>query len=100
MPRSGSTLLEQMLANHSQFSTLGENSSISNQVVAFIEQQTHTPYPECLNLLTSDLIAKARNIYIETLKTAQPIRPYIINKLPSNYQSIGLFIYYFQTLSL
>lgn len=90
MPRSGSTLLEQMLANHSQFSTLGENSSISNQVVAFIEQQTHTPYPECLNLLTSDLIAKARNIYIETLKTAQPISPYIINKLPSNYQSIGL----------
>ena len=90
MPRSGSTLLEQMMANHSQFATLGENTSIGNQVVGFIEQQTHTSYPECLSLLTNDLIAKARNIYIDELKKAQPIRPFIINKLPSNYQSLGL----------
>lgn len=90
MPRSGSTLLEQMMASHSQFATLGENTSIANQVVAFIEQQTQTPYPQCLSALSNDLIAKARNIYIEELKKAQPIRPFIINKLPSNYQSIGL----------
>ena len=90
MPRSGSTLLEQMMACHSQFATLGENTSIANQVVAFIEQQTQTPYPQCLSALSNDLIAKARNIYIEELKKAQPIRPFIINKLPSNYQSIGL----------
>jgi hypothetical protein len=90
MPRSGSTLLEQMMASHSQFATLGENTSIANQVVAFIEQQTQTPYPQCLSALSNDLIAKARNIYIEELKKAQPVRPFIINKLPSNYQSIGL----------
>jgi hypothetical protein len=58
-------------------------------VVAFIEQQTQTPYPQCLSALSNDLIAKARNIYIEELKKAQPIRPFIINKLPSNYQSIA-----------
>ncbi|MEI8641020.1 sulfotransferase [Pseudoalteromonas sp. Hal099] len=79
-----------MMASHSQFATLGENTSIANQVVAFIEQQTQTPYPQCLSALSKDLIAKARNIYIEELKKAQPIRPFIINKLPSNYQSIGL----------
>ena len=90
MPRSGSTLLEQMLSNHSQCSSLGENASISNSVVAFLEQQTKTPYPQCLTNLTPSLINQARNIYIDTLKAAKPLRPIIINKLPSNYQSLGL----------
>lgn len=90
MPRSGSTLLEQMLAGHSQCSTLGENASISNQVVAFLEQKTGLAYPQCLNKLTEPLINKARNIYLDTLKTATGDCPIVINKLPSNYQSLGL----------
>jgi len=90
MPRSGSTLLEQMLISHSQCSSLGENTSISNNVVAFLEQKTKTSYPQCLANLTPSLINQARNIYIDTLKTATPLRPIIINKLPSNYQSLGL----------
>ena len=90
MPRSGSTLLEQMLISHSQCSSLGENTSISNNVVAFLEQKTKTSYPQCLANLTPGLINQARNIYIDTLKTATPLRPIIINKLPSNYQSLGL----------
>ncbi len=90
MPRSGSTLLEQMLISHSECSSLGENTSISNNVVAFLEQKTKTSYPQCLANLTPGLINQARNIYIDTLKTATPLRPIIINKLPSNYQSLGL----------
>ncbi|MBB1326392.1 sulfotransferase [Pseudoalteromonas sp. SR45-1] len=90
MPRSGSTLVEQILASHSQFSSLGESTSISNNAVAFIEQKTGVTYPQCLAHLTPDLIKKARELYITTLKTASPIRPFIINKLPSNYQSLGL----------
>ena len=90
MPRSGSTLLEQMLANHSQFSSIGESTSISNNVAAFLEQKTGFAYPQCLNHLTHELVVQAREIYITTLKTATSIKPFIINKLPSNYQSIGL----------
>ncbi|WP_457934671.1 sulfotransferase [Pseudoalteromonas sp. SCSIO 43210] len=90
MPRSGSTLVEQMLASHSQFSSLGESTSISNNAVAFIEQKTGVTYPQCLAHLTPDLIKKAREMYITTLKTASPISPFIINKLPSNYLSLGL----------
>jgi tetratricopeptide (TPR) repeat protein len=90
MPRSGGALLEQMLANHSQYSSLGEDTSVSSSVVAMLEQKTGLPYPQCLNQLSPNLITKAREIYITSLKTANPIRPYIINKLPSNYQTIGL----------
>jgi tetratricopeptide (TPR) repeat protein len=89
MPRSGSTLLEQMLANHSQYSSIGESSSVGN-VVAFLEQKTAVSYPQCLKHLTPELISKARDIYINALKTVTPIKPFIINKLPSNYQSLGL----------
>lgn len=90
MPRSGSTLLEQMLAGHSQWATLGENASISDQVVAFLENKTGLRYPQCLTKLTTPLINQARNIYLETLNTAKGNCPFVINKLPSNYQSLGL----------
>lgn len=90
MPRTGSTLLEQMLANHSQFSSIGESTSISNHMVAFLEQKTGFAYPQCVNHLTPELVVQARDIYITNLKTATPIKPFVINKLPSNYQSIGL----------
>lgn len=90
MPRSGSTLIEQLLLNHGDFASLGEDNSISNKVVAFIEQQTQLPYPACLAKLTQPLINKARDIYIHQLKSAATVRPYMLNKLPANYQTIGL----------
>lgn len=90
MPRSGSTLLEQILLNHEDFASLGEDNSISSKVVAFIEQQTQTPYPACLAKLTQSLIKKARDIYIQQLTKPTTIRPYMINKLPANYQTLGL----------
>lgn len=90
MPRSGSTLVEQMLISHDSFSSLGEDASISNEVVAYIEQQTQTPYPACLAKLDQGLINHARNIYIERIKQAPQVRPFMINKLPANYQSLGL----------
>ncbi|MBB1333439.1 sulfotransferase [Pseudoalteromonas sp. SR44-5] len=90
MPRSGSTLLEQMLASHSEFASLGEDRCISSQIVAFIEQQTKLPYPECISALTPQLIEQARALYTARLKQAKPIRAFMINKLPANYQSLGL----------
>lgn len=89
MPRSGSTLLEQMLAGHSQWATLGENASISDQVVAFLEHKTRISYPQCLTKLTPPLINQARAIYLDTLK-AKGNSAFVINKLPSNYQNLGL----------
>jgi tetratricopeptide (TPR) repeat protein len=90
MPRSGSTLLEQMLANHSQCASIGESVSISRDVAAFLEQKTGGRYPQCLNHLTAALIKQARDIYLARLNSVSPHRPLVINKLPSNYQSMGL----------
>jgi len=90
MPRSGSTLIEQILLGHDDFASLGEDNSISNKVLAFIEHHTQTPYPACLNKLTPPLIKKARELYITQLKSAAIVRPYMLNKLPANYQTLGL----------
>jgi len=90
MPRSGSTLIEQILLGHDDFASLGEDNSISNKVVAFIEHQTKTTYPGCLKMLTPALIKKARELYLNQLKSAATVRPYMINKLPANYQTLGL----------
>lgn len=90
MPRSGSTLLEQLIASHSGCATIGEDSTISREVVPFIEHKTKLPYPECLTALTPALITQAREIYTQKLKQAKSIRTFMVNKLPSNYQSMGL----------
>ncbi|WP_404344121.1 tetratricopeptide repeat-containing sulfotransferase family protein [Pseudoalteromonas mariniglutinosa] len=90
MPRSGSTLVEQLLLSHKDFASLGEDASISNHVVAYLEQQTALAYPECLRKLTSSLLKQARELYIQSLKNAATVRPFMINKLPANYQSLGL----------
>ncbi|MFY8327449.1 sulfotransferase [Pseudoalteromonas sp. ZZD1] len=90
MPRSGSTLLEQILASHSNCATIGEDNTISRDIVPFIEHKTKLPYPECLTALTPQLITQAREIYTHRLKQAKPVRPFMVNKLPANYQSMGL----------
>ena len=90
MPRSGSTLLEQILASHSECASIGEDITISRDVVPFIEHKTQLSYPACVMALTPTIIEQARDIYTQRLKQAKPIRQFMINKLPANYQSMGL----------
>ncbi|TMO20541.1 sulfotransferase, partial [Pseudoalteromonas sp. S4741] len=91
-PRSGSTLLEQMLAGHSQWATLGEDTSITNKLVAFLVLKKGLRYPQCLTKLTTPLFNQARAMYLHNLSSSGSNCAFVINKLPRNYQNLG-FIY-------
>lgn len=90
LPRSGSTLLAQMLSSHSEIESAGEVNYISNDVVNRIQQMTGKQYPYKVNELSEQQLKELREIYLEKLKTHYPKSRFIIDKLPANFQSIGL----------
>ena len=90
LPRSGSTLLEQMLCKHPLIDSVGEQSYISDQIVPFISAKTQQAYPECTELMTREMLIEARKLYWRAVAVRQVNAQYVINKLPANFQSIGL----------
>jgi len=90
MPRSGSTLLAQILSSHSEIESAGEVNYISNDVVNRLQQMTGKSYPYDVNKLNEQQLIELSQIYLERLKQHYPKARYIIDKLPANFQSIGL----------
>ena len=66
MPRSGTTLTEQIIAAHSSCSGIGEQ----REPIAFarmIARETETDFPECSARASSDLLEKYGTLYLEML---------------------------------
>lgn len=84
MFRSGSTLAEQILAGHSRVTAGGE----LGLVPALAERLR--PYPQSLAAGGPELIARARGLYLEALKTARPGAALVTDKRPDNFLHIGL----------
>jgi hypothetical protein len=93
LPRSGSTLLEQILASHSQVEGTQELSHIQRVV---IDLQGHNPdpddskYPEALKNLTRDDFERLGEAYLADTRAYRTDRPYFIDKMPNNFRHIGL----------
>lgn len=92
LPRTGSTLLEQMLIQHQSIDSLGENTAISDKVVRFLESRVEAPFPACMQRLSTSVLDHGREIYTNEIRNARIDAPYVINKLPSNFQSIGVIL--------
>jgi tetratricopeptide (TPR) repeat protein len=89
-PRSGSTLLESMLAGHSRLETAGEQHYLAEDVAAALHQQTGAHFPEGLASLSPQQLRALGEVYLQGLQQHAPAARMIIDKLPANYQSIGL----------
>jgi tetratricopeptide (TPR) repeat protein len=94
LPRTGSTLLEQSLCRHSSVSSLGEQPIIASQVVNFLSHNLNEAYPLFMSKLDSDkgieLRKQAAKLYENAVLKRQLNSPFVIDKLPANFQSIGL----------
>lgn len=94
LPRTGSTLLEQTLCRHADVSSLGEQAIIANQVARLIAHQTQQPYPLFMKELGTErgqeFCQQAATLYENAVKKRQLNTPFVIDKLPANFQSIGL----------
>jgi hypothetical protein len=90
LPRTGSTLLEQMLVQHSKIGSMGESTVISDKIVPYLQMRNEAPFPQCLQTLTTSMLDHCRNLYVDEIKKHRVGEEVVINKLPANFQNIGL----------
>jgi len=95
LPRSGSTLLEQILSSHSQV----EGTMELPDVVALVRELTsvdgdraqRSRYPGVLAALDADRLRDLGERYLERTRVQRKTdAPYFIDKLPNNWQHVGL----------
>jgi tetratricopeptide (TPR) repeat protein len=91
LPRSGSTLLEQILASHSQVEGTMELPNILNMVAQFDDQAaTRDGYPETVGRAPISQFAVLGDRYLEETAPLRSGRAHFTDKLPNNFSHIGL----------
>jgi tetratricopeptide (TPR) repeat protein len=86
LPRSGSTLVEQILSSHPAIEATMELSNI-----AAITDRFDGPYPEVLRELDPDVLLALGEEYLEDTSAFRTLgRPLFIDKMPENFRHIGL----------
>jgi tetratricopeptide (TPR) repeat protein len=93
LPRSGSTLIEQILASHSQVEGTHELADIQRSVheLQGREHDFDNPrYPAVLADLSEADFAALGQRYIADTRVFRSGRPFFIDKMPNNFRHIGL----------
>ncbi len=93
LPRSGSTLLEQILASHSRVDGTMELADISRIVQDLLgrDMDSETPrYPGILAEMPEKEFLKLGERYLEDTRVYRGDRPFFIDKMPNNFRHIGL----------
>ena len=88
MPRSGSTLTEQVLASHSQVDGGGEVADLPAVLMEEC-QRMNMSFPHFVRELTPADWARLGRRYLERTKKWRGTRPRFTDKMPSNWQYIG-----------
>ncbi|XOV77636.1 MAG: sulfotransferase [Aestuariibacter sp.] len=86
LPRSGSTLLEQILASHSMI----DGTMELHNILGFAARLTQSGYPENLSKLPEKTRKAMGQAYIEQTRVYRQDAPFFIDKMPNNFLHIGL----------
>ncbi len=90
LPRSGSTLIEQILASHSAVEGLMELPEIP-LLAATLGSADERPYPQSVAYAAGGELAALGEMYLErTGIYRKSARPLFIDKMPNNFHHIGL----------
>jgi tetratricopeptide (TPR) repeat protein len=93
MPRAGSTLLEQILASHSQVEGTQE---LANVPRAVLDLQGYDPdldnprYPGCLVDMSAEQLHALGDKYLADTRIYRTDKPRFIDKMPNNFRHVGL----------
>jgi hypothetical protein len=93
MPRSGSTLLEQILASHSQVEGTMELPDINALVRSLLDAQAdeeNSRYPAVLEGFRLERFAELGASYLERTRIQRKTSaPFFIDKMPNNFMHVG-----------
>jgi len=95
MPRSGTTLCEQILASHSQVHALGEQLDIQTMARELPKRLavagiSASAYPECVADLTREVTEPLLERYLDRLHRLAPNATRVTDKHPTNFRHLGL----------
>jgi tetratricopeptide (TPR) repeat protein len=91
LPRSGSTLIEQILASHSQVEGTMELPDLARAIKEINRaRKDGADYPEALQALSMDDFSGLGSQYLKSTMRYRSDTPYFIDKMPNNFPSIGL----------
>ena len=94
MPRAGSTLIEQILASHSQIEGTSELPDIPHIVQSLVArdwQNKAAAYPAVVADLTAEEVRTLGERYVKNSASKRKTgRPFFIDKLPNNWRYLGL----------
>lgn len=85
MPRSGSSLIEQILGSHSDIHPGGELHSLQNIIKSKIKN-----FPKDIDKLSDKELKMIGHQYLENIKKLNPDAKRIVDKMPDNYHYAGL----------
>jgi len=99
MPRSGTTLIEQILAGHSDIAGAGELGLIPGVVQGLNRWERHVgsgrSFPDCADDLSPYISSGIANNLLKELQEYDPKAKHVIDKLPHNFENIGLIKFLF-----
>ncbi|MBT8101146.1 MAG: sulfotransferase, partial [Gammaproteobacteria bacterium] len=92
LPRSGSTLLEQILASHSRVEGTMELATLPNLVrrITIEGGRRKLNYPSSITAFEPGELTAWGQSYIDDTAMYRGDKPYFIDKLPTNFDKIGL----------
>jgi len=93
LPRSGSTLIEQVLASHPQVEGTQELPDIQRIVLGMqgLQSDVDEPrYPRVLGELAPEDFRKLGERYMTDTRAYRGHKPFFIDKMPNNFRHIGL----------
>jgi tetratricopeptide (TPR) repeat protein len=91
MPRSGTSLVEQILASHPQIFGAGELNDI-NQYANEIQTRLGSvmPYPRCLGEVTQAVLDSLAKQYLDRLQAMSSTAARVVDKMPHNFLHLGM----------
>ncbi|TEW51726.1 tetratricopeptide repeat-containing sulfotransferase family protein [Psychromonas algicola] len=103
MPRSGTTLVEQILAGHSDIFGAGELGVIPSRIQGLNRWERHVgsgrQYPDCVDDLSLQVREGIANGILDELKELaeddKPNARHVVDKLPHNFENVGFIKFFF-----
>jgi tetratricopeptide (TPR) repeat protein len=99
MPRSGTTLVEQIISGHSQIFGAGELGVVPQVIQGMNRYERHVgsgrDYPDCMDDITNTQSQRIANKVLKELQEFSPQAKHIVDKMPHNFENIGLIKFLF-----
>ena len=89
LPRSGSTLLEQILASHSLVDGTSELPDISMIAQGLTQPRSGQAFPRCMPDLSDDAVRGLGEQYLDQTGRHRASAPFFTDKMPNNFAYVG-----------